>query len=227
MKRFFLTVLLFNMLFATANAQYIPVDTARINKAYNTLAKGNRTSETEMEFLEAYPTTWFEFYMTYSYLYDDTNQNIMCDMCSEHISTLFGLSHINDTILCKKIINLSIGMKDSGECTGVFQDYLIGYILNHENLVFDYLSKLKKGYLMEFWQFCWSTVTECSRAAHFEELYNRNKEKYPEIMEVSRIAFENFYDGINYPTLLPHKEEMYKREFINKNYNTIFDDYEK
>ena len=227
MKRFFLTVLLFNMLFATANAQYIPVDTARINKSYNTLAKGNRTSETEMEFLEAYPTTWFEFYMTYSYLYDDTNQNIMCDMCSEHISTLFGLSHINDTILCKKIINLSIGMKDSGECTGVFQDYLIGYILNHEKLVFDLLSKLRKGHLMEFWQFCWSTVTECSRVAQFEELYNRNKEKYPEIMEVSRVAFENFYDGINYPTLLPHKEEMYKREFINKNYNTIFDDYEK
>ena len=227
MKRFFLTVLLLNMLLATAIAQYIPVDTARINKAYNTLTKGNRTSETEMEFLEAYPTTWFEFYMTYSYLYDDTNQNIMCDMCSEHISTLFGLSHINDTVLCQKIINLSIGMKDSGECTGVFQDYLIGYILNHEKLVFDLLSKLRKGHLMEFWQFCWSTVTECSRVAQFEELYNRNKEKYPEIMEASSIAFENFYDGINYPTLLPHKEEMYKREFINKNYNTIFDDYEK
>ncbi len=46
-------------------------------------------------------------------------------------------------------------------------------------------------------------------------------------MEASSIAFENFYDGINYPTLLPHREEMYKREFINKNYNTFFDDYEK
>ena len=74
------------MLLATAIAQYIPVDTARINKAYNILTKGNRTSETEMEFLEAYPTTWFEFYMTYSYLYDDTNQNIMCDMCAHEFS---------------------------------------------------------------------------------------------------------------------------------------------
>ena len=226
MKRLFLTTLMFNMLLATATTQF-PVDTARINKAYNALASEERDAGTEMEFLEAFPTTWLEFYMTYGYTYSDPLQNTICDMCSEHISALFGLSHISDTVLCKKIVNLSVGMKDCGECTGVFQDYLIGYIFKNENLVLDYLSKLRKGHQMEFWQFCWSTVTECLRAEHFEELYKRNKEKYPDLMDVSRIAFEIFYDGINYPTLLPHQEEAYRRKFININYKSTFDDYEE
>lgn len=226
MKRLFLTTLMFNMLLATATAQF-PVDTVRINKAYNALASEERDAGTEMEFLEAFPTTWLEFYMTYGCTYSDSLQNTICDMCSEHISALFGLSHISDTVLCKKIVNLSVGMKDCGECTGVFQDYLIGYIFKNENLVLDYLSKLRKGHQMEFWQFCWSTVTECLRAEHFEELYKRNKEKYPDLMDVSRIAFEIFYDGINYPTLLPHQEEAYRRKFININYKSTFDDYEE
>ena len=61
MKRLFLTTLMFNMLLATATAQF-PVDTARINKAYNALASEERDAGTEMEFLEAFPTTWLEFY---------------------------------------------------------------------------------------------------------------------------------------------------------------------
>lgn len=227
MKRLFLIAVLFNLLSITVLAQSLPVDTIRIKKAYNALISGACSAETEMEFLEAYPTTWLEFYMTYSCNSYDTAQDSMCDMCSEHISALYGLSHINDTVLCRKIVNLSIGMKDCSECTGVFQDYLVGYILNNENLVLDYLSKLKKGHQMEFWQFCWSTVTECLRAEHFDDLYNRNKEKYPELMELSRIAFDNFYNGINYPTLFPHKEERYKRKFINRNYKLFFDDYEE
>lgn len=207
------------------NAQVFPVDTARLNNAYKILMKGNRTAETEMAFLESHPTTWLEFYMTYSYMYDENYDNTMCDMCSEYISTLFGLSHINDTVLCNKVVNLSIGMNNSSECTDLFQDYLVGYLLDNDELLLGCLSKLKKGYQIQFWQFCWSTVADCYRAEHFEELYNRNKEKYPIQMEMSRIAFENFYDGISYPCLLPHRREEYERKFNTKNYKYIFDDY--
>ena len=142
----------------TATAQNFPVDTARINKAYKVLMSGECTTETEMEFLEAYPTTWLEFYMTYSFMYNEDDNYTMCDMCSEHITTLISLTHINDTILCKKIVNLSIGMQETGECTGVFQSYLINYVLRNDKLVLDYLSKLRKGYQMQFWQFYWSSI---------------------------------------------------------------------
>ena len=211
-------MLLLTVLFA-AKAQYFPIDTARLNNAYMALINGERTAENEMEFLEAYPTTWLEFYMTYSYVDDEEYDIGMSQLCTEHITTLFGLSHINDTIKCKKIVDLTIGMKESGECTGVYQDYLVGYILNNEDLVLDYLSKLKKGHQMEFWQFCWSTVTECSRAEAFNEIYNRLKNRFPKEMEISRAAFQYFYDGINYPNLLPHKECEYHRKFIDRNYH--------
>lgn len=225
MKRLTLIALLFSALSATTQAQYFPIDTARLNNAYRTLTNGERTAENEMEFLEAYPTTWLEFYMTYSYVYDEEYDIGMSQLCTEHITTLFGLSHINDTVKCKKIVDLTIGMKESGEYTGVYQDYLIGYILNNEVLVLDYLSKLKKGHQMEFWQFCWSTATECSRAEDFNEIYNRLKNRFPKEMEISRAAFQYFYDGINYPNLLPHKESEYCRKFIDRNYKEIFNGY--
>ena len=227
MKRSFFAALFVYLSFTAATAQIFPVDTANLNNAYKRLASEGHTAKTEMEFLDAYPTTWLEFYMTYTPVYDDGHQNMMCEMCSEHISTLFSLSCINDTVFCKKIVNLTVGMKDSGECTSVYQDYLVGYVLSQEELVLNYLSKLRKGHQMQFWQFCWSTVTECSRAEHFKELYNRNKNIYPELMEISRTAFEYFYDGINYPNLLPHKEEVYSRKFINRDYKLIYNDYEK
>ncbi len=227
MKRIFCTTLLLGMLLATATAQYFPVDTARLNDAFRTLINGERTLETEMKFLEAYPTTWLEFYMTYSYIDDENFDYSISNMCTEHLTTLIGLSHISDTVLCKKIIDLTIGMKENCECTSVYQDYLIGYILGHEDLVFCYLSKLRKGHQMQFWEFCWSTVTECNREEHFKDLYSRNKDKFPVELEISRIAFEYFYDGINYPALFPHKREEYERKFNNRNFRYNFNDYRK
>ena len=227
MKRAFFTALLFTTLLATATAQYFPVDTARLNKAYRTLEQGNRTAETEMEFLEAFPTTWLEFYMTYSYIDDDNYDFSMNQIEKEHINTLFFLPHINDSILCKKIVNLSIGMKHNGEKSDWFLVLLTTYIFNNENLVIDYLSTLRKGHQMEFWQFCWSSVTECAAAEHFNELYTRNKDKYPEEMEISRVAFQHFYDGINNPALFPHKKEEYERKNYDKKYKYNFDDYKK
>lgn len=227
MKPFTLIALLFSSIFSTATAQYFPVDTARLNNAYRTLEQGICAEKTEMEFLKAFPTTWLEFYMTYCNVPDEACDNSICDMCTEHTTALFCLSHINDTIKCKKIVDLTIGMKESGECTGVYQDYLVGYIFKNEKLVLDYLSTLRRGHQMQFWQFCWSTVTECDRIHDFENLYNRNKERYPEEMEISCTAFQYFYDGINYPELFPHKKEKYNHKRHDKKYEYNFDDYSK
>lgn len=117
MKRMIFTALLFIALHTTATAQYFPVDTARLNKAYCALKRGERSVQTEMEFLEAFPTTWLEWVMTYSYIDDENYDLSMSQMCCEHIEQLLGLSHINDTILCKKIVDLTIGMKHTGDAS--------------------------------------------------------------------------------------------------------------
>ena len=197
MKHFFLTILLLNLLLTTGKAQYFPVDTAKLNKAYMTLKQGICTEKTEMDFLEAFPTTWLEFYMTYSYINDENYDISMSQICSEHLITLLGLSHVNDTLLCKKVVKLTIGMKDNGESTGVYQDYLIGYIFKNEDLIINTLSKLKKGYQMEFWQFYWSNIIDGDyQLEEFNKLYNKNKEKYPAMMKTMSIAFEYFNTGV-------------------------------
>jgi hypothetical protein len=187
--------------------------------------KKPRTAATEKEYLEAFPTTWMEFYMTYQYINDENYSTKMVKQCNKHIEALFSLKHLNDTTFCEKIVNLTIGMKESGEQTTLFQSYLMGYLLKNDKLVLNYLSKLRKGHQMEFWQFCWSSTCECNRAEHFNKIYNRNKDKYPEEMEISRIAYQHFYEGINYPNLLPHKEEEYNRKYYNRNYKYNFDGY--
>ena len=89
MKRFFLTLLLFATFLSTITAQYFPIDTARLNSAYRAIISGERNIKTEMEFLETYPTTWLEFYMTYNYVDDKEYDIEMSQLCTEHISTLF------------------------------------------------------------------------------------------------------------------------------------------
>ena len=75
MKRLFLALILLVTTILTATAQYFPVDTARLNNAYRAIVKGGNTIEKQQEFLEAFPTTYMEFYYTYQYFEDD-NYNL-------------------------------------------------------------------------------------------------------------------------------------------------------
>ena len=67
MKRLFSTMLLFVTLFATASAQYFIIDTLRLNKAYDELLRSPQSLEKQMEFFDAFPCNWAEFYDTYKY----------------------------------------------------------------------------------------------------------------------------------------------------------------
>ena len=51
------------------------------------------------------------------------------------------------------IVDLTIGMKESSGCIGIYQDYLIGYIFSNEKLILDYLSTLRRGHRMQFGSF--------------------------------------------------------------------------
>ena len=85
-------MLLLTVLFA-AKAQYFPIDTARLNNAYRAIIGGERNIKTEMEFLESYPTTWLEFYMTYNYVDDKEYDIEMSQLCTEHIYAVWAVTH--------------------------------------------------------------------------------------------------------------------------------------
>ena len=63
MKRTLLTTLFF-IVALTVNAQYFPIDTARLNKAYRVLLQNPQSKELQLDFLNAFPKNWEDFNST-------------------------------------------------------------------------------------------------------------------------------------------------------------------
>lgn len=197
MKRAFFTALLFTTLLATATAQYFPVDTARLNKAYRTLEKDPQAKELQLDFLRAFPNNWEEFNSTYKYCSNKGYDLSMYKIAYKHIQALGNCTAINDTLFCNKLIALSVGATLDADAPSYLQGVL-HYTMKRENDTFLHcLSKIDKGHQMQFWQFYWSSIIDGrSQQDEFIELYNKNKEKYPTIMKAMSTAFEYFNTGV-------------------------------
>lgn len=204
-KLIYLLLLVF--LFKPATAQYYPLDTLKLNKAYNAIINGNNTLERQIEFLKAFPSTWLEYTLTYLYSPDKKFDNKMSQLATEHC-TIFGdsLYLINDTTYCNKYINLVIGMNDTGENSITLQENLHTTIKKHGDTMMHLISKLRKGHQMQFWAFYWSSPAETSWNKEFINLYDRYGNDYPKETEIMKIAYDFFENGIEYPNLLPHVE---------------------
>ena len=62
----------------------------------------------------------------------------------------------------------------------------------------DYISQLRRGYQMRFWQFYWSSIVPNKESEdEYARLYERNSREYPEEMNIMKIAFEYFHNGVN------------------------------
>ena len=197
MKRAFFTALFFTTLLATASAQYFPVDTARLNKTYRTLEKNPQSRESQLDFFKAFPNNWDDFNSTYRYS-DKVGYDLsMYSQAYHHIKALAECYAINDTLYCNKLIALSVGATLDADAPSYLQGVL-HYTMKRENDTFMHcLSNIDKGHQMQFWQFYWSQIIDgIEQQVEFDELYNRNKDKYPAMMETMSIAFEYFNTGV-------------------------------
>ena len=224
MKRLIFATLLFITLLTTARAQYFPVDTARLNKAYRSIIKGENTIEKQKEFLAAFPTTYMEFYYTYQY-FEDKNYNPAMASMSYHQLNVLGdsLYHINDSLYCSKLVNLIVGMNETGGATAHLQEIAHIAMLKHETTMMHSVMRLFKAYQLQFWSFFWSSTAYSEGwTALFLKLYERYFEKYPDLVRTMATAFEYYNGGICYPDEFPHLQEKISKEEGNK---YIFDDY--
>ena len=196
MKRLFLATLLFNMLLATATAQ-LPVDTARLNKAFAALEKEPLSERRQQDFFNAFPDCWNDFDNTYRYCDKEGYDLSMYNQAYEHIRALGECTALNDTLFCNRLIALSVGASLDADAPNHLQT-LLHNIMQQKNDVFMYcLSQIGKGYQMQFWQFYWSSITDNQNAnKEYLELYNRYKTEYPDMMKVMSIAFEYFNNGV-------------------------------
>lgn len=170
MKRAFFTALLFTTLLTTATAQYFPVDTARLNSAYRAIVRGPNTLEKQQDFLAAFPTTYMEFYYTYQYIEGNNYDLAMTRMVNAHLTVLKdSLYLISDSLYCNKLVNLAVGMNDTGEITSHLQEIIHMAMLKHEKTMMFAVMRLFKAYQLQFWSFYWSSVAYSeSWTEHFE-----------------------------------------------------------
>lgn len=197
MKRLFSTIFMFMMLFTTVSAQYFVIDTLKLNKAYNELLSDTQSLEKQKEYFNAFPNNWAEFYDTYKYCSDKEYDLSMYSRAYEHIQALGGCTAINDTIFCNKLIALSVGATLDADAPNYLQGILHNAMKRNNDTFMHSLSKIDKGHQMQFWQFYWSSIIDSrSLQDEFNELYNKNKEKYPTIMKAMSTAFEYYNNGV-------------------------------
>ena len=196
MKRVTFTMLLAAALFA-AKAQYFPIDTARLSNTYEALLLAPESKHNQMQFFNAFPNNWSEFYDTYRYCDNEGYNLSMYNKAFEHIKALGCCTAVNDTLFCNKLIALSVGASLDADAPNYLQTLLHNTMQKKNDVFIHCLSKIEKGHQMQFWQFYWSnTIDGKSQKQEFEALYNTNIKKYPNLMKTMLIAFEYFNNGI-------------------------------
>lgn len=211
MKRLISAALLFTALTVTTTAQYIPVDTTKIKKAYSALEKEPQNPQFQLEFFNAFPACWDDFISTYKFYNKEGYDLSMYDSAQEHIEALGNCTTINDTIFCNRLISLSVGASLDADAPNYLQGLLHHTMSQKNGVLLHCLSQIEKGHQMQFWQFYWSNIVDGrSGEQEFKVLYNINKEKYPCLMKTMSIAFEYFNMGILFM-------EDFKRTMNSKN----------
>ena len=199
MKRLFLTMLLFNMLFTTATAQIFPVDTARLNKTFAALEKEPQNERLQHDFFNAFPSCWNDFNFTYRYCDQGGFDLSMYSQAYEHILALGKCTAINDTLFCDRLIALSVGATLDADAPNYLQELLHNTMQQRNDVFMDCLSKIRKGHQMLFWQFYWSSITDNpDTKEEYIRLYERNKTEYPDLMKTMSIAFDYFNNGVDF-----------------------------
>ena len=205
MKKIFLFAIVTLFTAFSANAQYFQVDTAKLNTAYRALVNEPDKKENQLQFFDAFPCNWREFITTYGFSsrilgqcphdgYDYTKYNAS----KSHIEALGSISLVNDTLYCRKLVNIAVGGIYEADAPNFFNSLLHRVMSKKMDVMLYTVSRLRRGHCMQFWQFYWSSNGKSDELEReFVHLYELNIGKYPDMMKMMEIAFHYFYNGVN------------------------------
>lgn len=180
-------------------AQTFPIDTAKLNSSFRTLVDNPNAVDRQKAFFDAFPNTWNEFIMTYQYVPDANYDLTMYDLAHKQIEALGEkMTLINDTLYCQKLVNVAIGAMLEADAPSYYQNLLHKVMTNKNDVMLYAIGQLRKGYQMLFWQFYWSNPVKSKPfETEFNDFLKKNSSVYPKEMEMMKIAFDYFYDGVN------------------------------
>ena len=198
MKKIFLFAIVTLFTAFSANAQYFQVDTAKLNTAYRALVNEPDKKENQLQFFDAFPCNWNEFITTYGFCSKNGYDLTMYSAAYEHIEALGSISMVNDTVYCRKLVNIAVGGRYEADAPNFFNSLLHRVMQEEMDAMLYSVSLLRKGHCMQFWQFYWSSNGKSDELEReFAHLYELNIGKYPDMMKMMEIAFHYFYNGVN------------------------------
>ena len=205
MKKIFLFAIVTLFTAFSANAQYFQVDTAKLNTAYRALVNEPDKKENQLQFFDAFPCNWREFITTYGFRSEiyglcphDGYDFTWYSAAKSHIEAFGSISLVNDTVYCRKLVNIAVGGTYEADAPNFFKSLLHRVMQEEMDAMLYSVSLLRKGHCMQFWQFYWSSNGKSDELEReFAHLYELNIGKYPDMMKMMEIAFHYFYNGVN------------------------------
>ena len=156
-NRIFTLLVLFIFVGESIYAQFFPVDTTVLNSAYRELIKNPQSTEKQIAFFDAFPSSWDDFRLTYGFFPNTGYDLAMYNIAHDHISALGSiLPNLPDTLVTAKIINLSIGGRWEADGPAYLQNIFREYIKQFPENIFDGLDYYSNGKQLRFWQFIFS-----------------------------------------------------------------------
>lgn len=197
MKRI-LFVILATIVVGNISAQYIMVDTVKLNNAYRALMADFDNSNKQREFFDAFPKTWMEYIVTYQYIPDKKKANLY-DIAHKHVDAFSDLTQIPDSLYYGKLVNIAVGAMADADAPSYLRSCLRYRMKNNSEKIFDVLSHFRKGHRFEFWEFYWSNiVVSADIPKELDYLAELHKECHPEEVQIMKDAFKYFYNGVNF-----------------------------
>ena len=194
-----------------------PVDTMRINRAFEAMVKSGYTAETQREFFNAFPKTWHEYWLTYGNI--PAFDNLQSSFRNHMNEGLHKLDKIPDSLFYDKLISLGIaGTVEVDDVGQYLQDLIQRELKKNPKLMMERLSKRYYTSYFPFWYFVFnSLICESSNMNLYKTLNNPEMgllEKYPTIMGYMSQAFALSCGKARFlERLFPSYYETYKEEW--------------
>jgi len=192
-----LFVILITITASDMYAQYVSVDTVKLNEAYRNLMASN-SQENQEAYFKAFPSNWMEYIATYQCYKDSKPTSSQYSFVYEQVRAFEKLETISYVEYCRKLVNLAVGAKLDLGASNYLQILLHAKMITMSGSIFNTLAWLHRGHQFEFWAFYWaSPYIRKDNVTDLEHLQKLYKEKHPLEVQIMVDAYKFFCGKVN------------------------------
>lgn len=173
---------------ASLKAQYFPIDTMRLNRAYEAFLHEPDSYLKQIAFLDAFPSSFHDFIMVYQFQEGEDYDLTMYYKGADHINRgLYKLNLVPDTVFCDKIIQLSFGGYWEADAANYLQHLVQKTTRDKSEVMFERLEKFTVGQQVSFWFFFFHS--RIKNNGDYIMFKNEMGQRYPRVIKAMEMAY--------------------------------------